>query len=74
MEGNRHLDPESRVPNGIKPKRLTPSPTVINMAKIKDKERILKAISYIQGDSHKATSRISSRNCRPQGSCMIELT
>ena len=32
-----------RIPNRINPKRNTPRHTVITMAKIKDKERILKA-------------------------------
>ena len=32
-----------RVPNRVNPKRTIPRHTVIKMAKIKDKERILKA-------------------------------
>ena len=48
-----------RVPNRINPKRTTPIHTVIKMAKIEDKERILKAAKEkqqlnIQGNSHKA--------------------
>ena len=50
-----------KVPKKMNPKRTTPRHTVIKMAKIKDKERLLKsskgkATSYIQGNSHKAIS------------------
>ena len=60
-ETNIQVQEAQRVPNRINPKRTTPRHTVIKMAKIKDKERLLKsskgkATSYIQGNSHKAIS------------------
>ena len=45
----RKQSPKSRkhrVPNRIKPKRTTPRHIIIKMAKIKDKERILKATRF----------------------------
>ena len=44
-----------RVPYRINPKRNTPRHTVINMAKTKDKERILKAAREKQQVTHKGT-------------------
>ena len=50
-----------RVPNKLDPKRTTPRHIIIQMPKIKDKERILKAgreksESYPQRSSHKTVS------------------
>ena len=49
-----------RIPNKLDPKRTTPRRIIIKMPKIKDKERILKAIkekeSYLQRSSPKTVS------------------
>ena len=50
-----------RVPNKMNPKRPRPRYLIIKMQKVKDKERILKAarkkaVSYLQGSSHKTVS------------------
>lgn len=49
-----------KVPNTINPKKITPRQVTLKVAKFRDKKRILKqqgkAISYIQGNSHKARS------------------
>ena len=48
-----------RVPNKMAVKTATPRHIIIKMPKIKDKEKILKAvkeISYLQGSSHKTVS------------------
>ena len=49
-----------RVPNKMDTKRLTPRHTIINMPKVKSKERVLKAArekqSYLQRSSHKTVS------------------
>ena len=49
------------VPNKMDPKRPTARHIIIKMQKVKDKERILKAarkkaVSYLQGSSHKTVS------------------
>ena len=44
-----------RVPNKINPKRTIPRHTVIKMAKIKDKKRILKAVREKQQVTYKGT-------------------
>ena len=44
-----------RVPNKVNPNRSTPSHTVIKMANVKDKERILKAVREKQRISYKGT-------------------
>ena len=51
-----------RVPNKLDPKRTTPRHIVIKMPKVKDKEKILKADSYLLRGSHKALSRFLKRN------------
>ena len=61
-EGNRYQDTgstEGSDPHKMNPNRPTPRHMIINMAKVKDKERILKAArektnSYLQGSPHKA--------------------
>ena len=48
-----------RVPKKLDPRRNTPRHIIITLAKIKDKERILKAArgdSYLQRSSHKTLS------------------
>ena len=45
-----------RVPNKMDAKRATPRNVVIKMPKVKDKERILKAESYLHRSSHKTIS------------------
>ena len=42
-EKNKQVPQAYEVPNKVNPKRLTPRYTIIKMAKVKDKERILKA-------------------------------
>ena len=49
------------VPNKMNPKRPTPRHIIIKMPKVKDKESIFKvarkkAVSYLQGSSHKTFS------------------
>ena len=44
-----------RVPKKLGPKRTTPR-HILKMPKVKDKERILKAHSYLQRGSHKTVS------------------
>ena len=45
-----------RVPKKWDPRRNTPKHIVITLAKIKDKERILKGDSHLQRSSHKTVS------------------
>ena len=49
-----------RVPNRMDAKRPTPRHIIIKMPKVKDKENLKrskrKAVSYIQGNSHKAVN------------------
>ena len=45
-----------RVPNRMDAKRPTPRHITIKMPESKDKERLLKAVSHLQGSSHKAVS------------------
>ena len=45
-----------RVPNKMEAKRPTPRHIIIKMPKVKDKERLLKAISFPQGNSHNTVS------------------
>ena len=45
-----------KVPNKMDPKRTTPKHIIIKMPKVKDKERILKAYSYLQRSSQKTTT------------------
>ena len=45
-----------RVPKKLDPRRNTPKHIVITLAKIKDKERILKGDSHLQRSSHKTVS------------------
>ena len=49
-----------RVPNKLDPKRTTPRHNIIKMPKVKDKERILKAMrekqNYLQRSFHKTIS------------------
>ena len=47
------------VPNKMDAKSPTPRHIIINVPKVKDKERILKTareVSYLQGSSHKTVS------------------
>ena len=43
-ETDNHVHKAQRVPNKINPNRPTPRYIIIKMAKVKDKERILKAV------------------------------
>ena len=45
-----------RVPNKMDTKKPTPKHIIIKMPKVKDKERILKAVNYLQRSSHKTLS------------------
>ena len=49
-----------RVPNKMNPKRATPRHIMIKMPKVKDRENLKssrrKAVSYLQGSSHKTIS------------------
>ena len=60
-----------RVPNMMDAKRSTPRHTTIKMAKVKDKERILKAareVSYLQGRVPVRLSAVSQKKlCRLEG-------
>ena len=60
-----------RFPNKIRAKRPTPRHIIIKMPKVKDKETLKsnkrKAISYLQGSSHKTVSWLLKRNCRLEG-------
>ena len=65
-----------RVARRINPKRTIPRHTVIKMAKIKDKERILKAARKKQQVTYKGTPiklslTFQQKLCRPEGSGMI---
>ena len=55
-----------RVPKKLDPKKHTPRHVIITLAKIKQKERILKAArekeSYLQRSSHKTISLFLKRN------------
>ena len=68
-----------RAPNRINPKKTTPRHIVIKMAKIKDKERILKAARGKQQGIYKRTpislsADFSAKKLhRPEGSDMIYL-
>ena len=49
-----------RVPNKLDPKRTTPRHIIIEMSRVKDKEKIIQAArekkSYLQRSSHKTVS------------------
>ena len=67
-----------RIPNTINPKRTTPWQIVIKMAKIKDKERILKAARKKQHVTYKGTpvqlsADFQQKLYRPEGSSMLYL-
>ena len=51
-----------RIPKKLDPRRNTPRHIVIKMPKVKDKEKILKADSYLLRGSHKALSRFLKSN------------
>ena len=51
-----------RVPNKMDAKKTTSRHTIIKTPKVKHKERILKADSYLQRSSHKAIRRFLKRN------------
>ena len=55
-----------RIPKKLDPRKHTPSHIIITLLKIKDKERILKAVkekeSYLQRSSHKTISQFLKRN------------
>ena len=55
-EINMHVQETQRVPNKMDTKRSTPRHIIIKMPKVKDKERILKADSYLQRSSQKTVS------------------
>ena len=50
------------IPNKINPKRLTPRQIIIKLKKVKDKNRTLKAVSFLQGSSHKNVNRFINKN------------
>ena len=54
-----------RVPNKLDPKRTTPRHIIIKMPKVKDRENLKsserKAVSYLQGSSHKTVSLFLKR-------------
>ena len=60
-----------RVPKKLDPREHTPRHIIITLAKIKDKERILKAArekdSYLQRSSHKTVRLFLKRKCRLEG-------
>ena len=65
-----------RVTNRINPKTITPRHTVIKMAKIKDKERILKAAREKQQVMYKGTpirllAKFSAETLKARGNGMI---
>ena len=45
-----------RVPNNMNAKRPTPRHIIIKMPKVKNNEKTLKAVRYLQGSSHKTVS------------------
>ena len=53
-----HFQETQRVPKKLDPRKPTPRLIIITLAKMKDKERILKAArdSYLQRSSHKTLS------------------
>ena len=67
-----------RVPYGINPRRNTPRHIVIKLAKIKDKEKLLKAargkrkITY-KGTPIRLTADFSAKTHKPEGSGVIYL-
>ena len=65
-----------RVPNKMNPNRSTPRLTIIKMAKMKDKKRILKSAREKQRVSYKGTpirlsADFSAENLQAKGSGMI---
>ena len=54
-ETDIHVQEAQRVPNNINPNRPTPRHIIIKMAKVKDKERILKAGREKQRVNYKGT-------------------
>ena len=65
-----------RIPNKMGPNRSTPRHTIIKMATVKCKERILKAAREKQKVIYKGTPRrlsadFSEKLCRPEGSCRL---
>ena len=66
-ETDVQIQEAQRVPNKMDAKRPTPRNIIIEMPKVKDKERILKAArkkaeSYLQRSSHKTISWFLKRN------------
>ena len=58
------IQEEQRAPNKLNPNRTTPNHLISKMAKVKDKERILKAARGKQSVNYKATSiRLSADFC-----------
>ena len=76
-EGNRCPGTGNRVPNKMNPERPTPRNITIKMAKIKGKERVLKAAEEskegMQGYPHKALSCYFCKSLHTRGSGMIYL-
>ena len=62
METDAKIDEAQRTPNKLNPKRPTPRHIIIKMAKVKDKERILKAAREKQSINYKGTPiRLSAK-------------
>ena len=54
-EADIRIQEAQRAPNKLKPNRLTPRHVIIKMAKVKQKERILKAAREKQNVNYKGT-------------------
>ena len=64
-EADIHVQETQRAPKEMNPKISTPRRTIIKMAKVKDKERILKTSkrkikSHVQGSPHRSISDFSA--------------
>ena len=59
-ETDVQIQEAQRVPNKLDPKRTTPRHTIIEMPKIKDKERIVKAAREKQSDLQRSSLKTVS--------------
>ena len=75
-EIDTHFQKTQRIPNMMYPSISTPKYKIIEISKVKDKERILKAASEMQkvmykGNPIRVSANFSTETCKPGKSGMI---
>ena len=70
-ETNIKIQEAHRAPNMLNPNRIIPRYIIIEMAKVKDKERILKAARETQSVNYRVSADFSTENYRPEESGKI---